>query len=58
MTSRKAILALCMVGFVVDSGLSMIGQNVYLPGGLPGQWSDHERGWLVMIRAATFLTLA
>ena len=58
MTIRKTLLALCMVGFVVLSVLSIAGHDVYLPGTLLGELSGNEAGRLVVIRSSLFLTLA
>jgi hypothetical protein len=58
MTIRKGLLALCMVGFLVVSALSMVGHDVYLPGSFLGELSGNEGGRLVVIRSAVFLTMA
>ena len=58
MTIRKAILALCMVGFLVVSALSMVGQDFYLPGSFLGELTGNGGGRLVVIRSAVFLTMA
>ena len=48
MTIRKAILALCMVGFLVVSALSMVGQDFYLPGSFLGELTGNGGGRLVV----------
>lgn len=58
MTIRKAILALCMVGLLVVSALSMVGQDFYLPGSFLGELTGNGGGRLVVIRSAVFLTMA
>jgi hypothetical protein len=58
MTIRKAILALCMVGFLVVSALSIVGQDIYLPGAFLGELTGNGGGRLVVIRSAVFLTMA
>ena len=58
MTIRKGLLALCMVGFLVVSALSMVGHDVYLPGSFLGELTGNEGGRLVVIRSAVFLTMA
>ena len=58
MTFRKAILAVCMVGLLAVAALSVIGQDVYLPGSLLGELTDEKGGRLVVIRSAAFLTMA
>ena len=42
MTFRKAILALCMVGLLAVAALSVIGQDVYLPGSLLGELTGEK----------------
>ena len=44
MTFRKAILAVCMVGLLAVAALSVIGQDVYLPGSLLGELTG-GKGW-------------
>lgn len=58
MSIRKALLALSMVGFLVVGALSMVGQDIYLPGALLGELTGEEGGRLVVIRSAVFLTMA
>lgn len=58
MSIRKALLALSMVGFLVVGALSMVGQDIYLPGALLGELTGEEGGRLMVIRSAVFLTMA
>jgi hypothetical protein len=58
MSIRKALLALSMVGFLVVGALSMVGQDIYLPGALLRELTGKEGGRLVVIRSAVFLTMA
>lgn len=52
MTIRKWLLALCVVGFLVVSALSMVRHDVYLPGSVLGELTGNEGGRLVVIRSS------
>lgn len=58
MTIRKAILAVCMLGFLVFSVSSMFGVEWFLPGVILGEITGNQTERLAVIRAATFLTMA
>lgn len=58
MTFRKAILALCMVGCLAAAAVSVMGQDVYLPGSMLGELTGEKGSSLAVIRPAIFLTLA